>query len=222
MEGVEVRSGFDRVAALAEAEGIRFVSPKRLRNSAKAHQAALAVEHADPDAAERYHDGLYAAYWEDELDVSDPEVLVELAADVAIDPDLLRRVLANDELLPALRASMARANEWGISATPSWAVRWAACHSRSAGRRIHGRRHRAPARAACPWHELRSPRGFPRLPRPRFVSRRNRCPSWAAGVPANRGISSRPCPRRGPWRCRTPGPAGERRRGWSCNPHCTR
>ncbi|WP_420624327.1 DsbA family oxidoreductase [Candidatus Poriferisodalis sp.] len=119
-EGIEVRSGFDRVAALAEAEGIRFVSPKRLRNSAKAHQAALAVEHADPDAAERYHDRLYAAYWEDELDVTDPKVLVTLAADVAIDPDVLRRVVANDELLPALRASMARANEWGISATPSW------------------------------------------------------------------------------------------------------
>ena len=120
VEGVEVRMSFDRVAALAEAEDIRFVTPNRLRNSAKAHQAALAVEHADPDAAERYHDRLYAAYWEDELDVADPEVLVGLASDVAIDPDVLRRVVANDELLPALRASMARANEWGISATPSW------------------------------------------------------------------------------------------------------
>lgn len=111
---------FDRVAALADAEAIPFVTPKRLRNSAKAHQAALAVEHADPNAAERYHNRLYAAYWEDELDVADPEVLVGLASDVAIDPDVLRRVVANDELLPALRASMARANEWGISATPSW------------------------------------------------------------------------------------------------------
>ena len=120
VEGVEVRMSFDRVAALAEAEGIRFVTPKRLRNSARAHQAALAVEHADADASERYHDRLYAAYWEEELDVADPEVLVELASDVAIDPDVLRRVVANDELLPALRASMARANEWGISATPSW------------------------------------------------------------------------------------------------------
>ena len=119
-EGVELRTGFERVAALAEAEGITFVSPKRLRPSAKAHQAALAVEHADPAAAKRYHDRLYAAYWEDELDVTDPEVLITLAADVAIDPDVLRRVVTNDELLPALRASMARANEWGISATPSW------------------------------------------------------------------------------------------------------
>ncbi|WP_419841257.1 DsbA family oxidoreductase [Candidatus Poriferisodalis sp.] len=119
-EGIEVRSGFDRVASLAEAEGIAFVAPQRLRNSAKAHQAALAVEHADPDAAERYHDRLYGAYWEEELDVSDPEVLVGLASDVAIDPDVLRRAVVHDELLPALRASMARAHEWGISATPSW------------------------------------------------------------------------------------------------------
>ncbi|MCY3586783.1 MAG: DsbA family protein [Acidimicrobiaceae bacterium] len=120
LEGVDVRMSFERIATMAEAEGITFVVPKRLRNSAKAHQAALAVEHADPDAAERYHDRLYAAYWEDELDVADPEVLVSLAADVAIDPDVLWRVVANDELLPALRASMTRANEWGISATPSW------------------------------------------------------------------------------------------------------
>ncbi len=120
LDGIEVRMSFERIAALAEAEGITFVVPKRLRNSAKAHQAALAVEHADPDAAERYHDRLYGAYWESEFDVSDPDVLVGLASDVAIDPDVLRRVVAKDELMPALRASMARANEWGISATPSW------------------------------------------------------------------------------------------------------
>lgn len=96
------------------------MTPERLRPSAKAHQAALLVDHADPESSERYHDRLYGAYWESELDVTDPDVLVELAADVAVDPDTLRRVVVNDELMPALRASMARGHEWGVSGTPSW------------------------------------------------------------------------------------------------------
>ena len=74
-----------------------------------AHLAA--AKHSCPDVAERYHDRLYGAYWEEEMDVADPEVLVGLASDAAIDPDMLRRVVTNDELLLALRASMARANE---------------------------------------------------------------------------------------------------------------
>ena len=120
VEGIELRTGFERVASLAQAEGINFVAPRLLRNSARAHQAALAVEHAAPEAAALYHDRLYGAYWEEELDVSDPEVLVDLACDIAIDPDVLRRIVVNDELRPVLQASMAKANEWGIYATPSW------------------------------------------------------------------------------------------------------
>jgi predicted DsbA family dithiol-disulfide isomerase len=122
--GVETKRRFSAIAPLAEAESIPFNPPERFRPSRRAHQAALLVEHTDDDAAavQRFHDKLYAAYWDVELDVEDPAVLIELAADTAVDPALLEEAVLTGALLPALGASMVRANEWGATGTPSYLV----------------------------------------------------------------------------------------------------
>jgi predicted DsbA family dithiol-disulfide isomerase len=122
--GVESTRRFAAIAPLAAAEDIPFNPPKRFRPTRRAHQAALLVEHMDRDpvAVHRFHDKLYAAYWDAELDVEDPAVLAELAADTAVDAALLEETVTTGALLPALGASMLRANEWGATGTPSYLV----------------------------------------------------------------------------------------------------
>ncbi|MDG2114568.1 MAG: DsbA family protein [Actinomycetota bacterium] len=113
---------FSQIAPLAEAEGIAFEPPSVFRPTRRAHQAAMLVEHVDPAAAPDFHDRLYAAYWEAELDVEDPEVLCALAAGASVEPHLIAETVESGGLLPALGASMMRANEWGVTGTPAYVV----------------------------------------------------------------------------------------------------
>ena len=67
-------------------------------------------------------DRLYAAYWDEELDTEDPEVLCALASDIEVDPAFIAETVATGGLLPALGASMMRANEWGVTGTPGYVI----------------------------------------------------------------------------------------------------
>ncbi len=113
---------FSEIAPLAEMEGIPFNPPSVFRPTRRAHQAALLVEHVDPEAAPRFHDRLYAAYWDEELDTEDPAVLCELASDIAVDAGFITGTVTTGGLLPALGASMMRANEWGVTGTPGYVI----------------------------------------------------------------------------------------------------
>ena len=96
--------------------------PSRFQPTRKAHQAALVVEHESPKAIETYHDRLSAAIWVEERDIEDPVFLSNLAQDLDVPPDLIERVLMNDELWPAVVSSMERAHAWGATGTPSWVI----------------------------------------------------------------------------------------------------
>jgi predicted DsbA family dithiol-disulfide isomerase len=80
------------------------------------------VEYASPEEATIYHDRIYASVWEDQLDIEDPEVLCDLANDLAVPSEIIHRVVSNDELWPAVISSMERAHEWGATGTPAWVI----------------------------------------------------------------------------------------------------
>lgn len=111
---------FSRIAQLAVEEGLPFNPPRRIRPTRLAHQAALFVEAEDPSNANGYHDRLFGAIWDQELDIEDPRVLIELAADTAADPAALAAVLETGALEQGIVDSTSEAWEWGISGTPSW------------------------------------------------------------------------------------------------------
>ncbi|HAQ43776.1 MAG: hypothetical protein CL407_01625 [Acidimicrobiaceae bacterium] len=113
---------FSALEPIAKELGIVMRPPERFRPTRKAHQAALVVEHASPDEAERYHQRLYEAVWVEERDIEDPEVLCALASDLAVPGELIERVVVEDELLAAVRSSMERAHAWGATGTPSWVI----------------------------------------------------------------------------------------------------
>ena len=80
------------------------------------------MEHVAPGEASVYHDRLYAAVWDEEKNIEDPEVLSDLAADLSVPAELVERVVTNDELWPAVASSMERAHAWGATGTPSWVI----------------------------------------------------------------------------------------------------
>jgi len=82
----------------------------------------LVVEHASPSEVDIYHQRLYEAVWVEERDIEDPQTLSELAAGLSVPPELIERVVIEDELLPAVRSSMERAHAWGATGTPSWVI----------------------------------------------------------------------------------------------------
>ena len=120
--GVPNERQFSTLQPIAEELGVRLVPPNRFHPTRRAHQAALVVEYASPKEATIYHDRIYASVWEDQLDIEDPEVLSELANDLAVPSEIIRRVVSNDELWPAVVSSMERAHEWGATGTPSWVI----------------------------------------------------------------------------------------------------
>ena len=120
--GNENSRGFSALQPLAEELGVTLNPPSRFYPTRKAHQAALVVEHVAPDEANVYHDRLYAAIWEEEKNIEDPEVLSDLARDLAVPAELIERVVNNDALWSAVASSMERAHAWGATGTPSWVI----------------------------------------------------------------------------------------------------
>tara|TARA_B100000902_G_scaffold273130_1_gene259045 strand:- start:887 stop:1318 length:432 start_codon:yes stop_codon:yes gene_type:complete len=107
---------------IADELGVVMNPPSRFQPTKKAHQAALVVEHISPEAIETYHDRLFAAIWVEERDIEDPAFLSTLARDLDVPPELIERVVTNDELWPAVISSMERAHAWGATGTPSWVI----------------------------------------------------------------------------------------------------
>ena len=113
---------FSVLADLADQMSLPFMAPKKFRPTRRAHQAALLVDHIDPGNSRLFMDNLFRAIWVEDLDIESPEVLLKLASSSIVPPDLLQRVVLNDELAPAIGASIKKALEWGITGTPSWVI----------------------------------------------------------------------------------------------------
>ena len=117
----------ERVTSVAAADGITFNMQIALRaNTLLAHRLLwFAESHGDQIALK---ERLLKAYFTDGLNISDPEVLVECAADVGFDRDETRSFLDSDTGHGEVMQDLALAATNGISAVPTfvfngqWAV----------------------------------------------------------------------------------------------------
>ena len=110
-----------RMAAEAAKEGLDFHFERvQVGNTFDAHRLIhLAAAHGRREATvER----LFRAYLTDGDALGDRDVLVRLAADVGLAPEVARETLASDAYADAVRADEARAREFGISGVPFFAI----------------------------------------------------------------------------------------------------
>jgi predicted DsbA family dithiol-disulfide isomerase len=68
------------------------------------------------------HDRLMQAYWEEALDIGNPEVLRRVAAEVGLDEDAVAAAIEDGGLADRVRASTAQAQSLGVTGVPAFVL----------------------------------------------------------------------------------------------------
>jgi len=113
---------FERIQEMGAEDDLTFdfeaieVAP----NTADAHRLILWAQDQDPETADALSTGLFRAYFSEGRNVSDPAVLVDCAAEAALDADAARELLDGDAYAEAVRESQAQAQRQGITGVPCY------------------------------------------------------------------------------------------------------
>jgi predicted DsbA family dithiol-disulfide isomerase len=109
----------DRVTAVAADNGIQFRMDRALRaNTLLAHRLLWLAAATGHQVALK--ERLLQAYFIDGLDVSDPDVLADCAAEVGLDHDRVRAFLDSDDGVAEVRHELHEAAEMEITAVPTF------------------------------------------------------------------------------------------------------
>ncbi len=107
----------DEVAARAKEVGLEYNFDKAIPvNTFDAHRLIhLAAAHGLQGEAEQR---LFAAYFTEGKDISDPDTLAELGAGIGLDRDEVRRTVESSDYADAVRGDIEEAGELGIHTVP--------------------------------------------------------------------------------------------------------
>jgi predicted DsbA family dithiol-disulfide isomerase len=107
------------VTDVAASEGIEFRMDRALRaNTLLAHRLLWLTEATGHQSAMK--DRLLRAYFEDGLDIGDPDVLADCAADVGLDRDRVAAFLESDDGADEVRRFLSFARDHDITAVPTF------------------------------------------------------------------------------------------------------
>jgi len=117
----QVERNREGIASRGAQLGFTFDMAKRGRiyNTFNAHRLLHWAELEGGGKQAALKEALFGAYFTDGRNPSDPEVLVELAAHVGLDPDRARTILASDEYADDVRAREQLYLRSGIHAVPA-------------------------------------------------------------------------------------------------------
>ena len=109
------------VTEVAAADGISFHMDRALRaNTLLAHRLLWFAEQTG--GQHEVKERLLRAYFEDGLDIGDPDVLADCAADAGLDRSTVRAFLDTADGLAEVRAFIAHAQDNGITAVPTFVL----------------------------------------------------------------------------------------------------
>ncbi|HET9132226.1 MAG TPA: DsbA family protein, partial [Terriglobia bacterium] len=108
----DIEAAQAHLKTLLDAEGLPFNSRTHTYNSRLAQELAKAFD--------SLRDALYSAYFKDSRNISDVDVLVDIAATNGISPDDAHRVLTERTHKSAVDADWALARSYGITGVPSF------------------------------------------------------------------------------------------------------
>jgi len=117
------------VTATAAEVGLEFNMDKALRaNTLLAHRMIwMAGQPDSPVAQDAMKERLLRAYFTDGLDIGDPDVLADCAAEIGVDRAAAMAFLESDRGTAEVAEELDRANDHGITAVPTYVVngQWA-------------------------------------------------------------------------------------------------
>jgi len=107
-----------QMRARMEAEGLPYGTRTMTYNSRLAQElGAWADTQPGGDAI---HDALFRAYFVDARNIGDPEVLVEIAQSVGLDPAKAREVIEQRTHKAAVDADWAKSRQYGVTGVPTF------------------------------------------------------------------------------------------------------
>jgi predicted DsbA family dithiol-disulfide isomerase len=124
----QAKAVIDRVTAMAHEAGIEFRMDRALRaNTLLAHRLLWLAEPPCPIPQAAVKERLLQAYFIDGLDIGDPDVLADCAADVGFDREEIVQFLEGDVGSTEVAALLRQAHDAGITAVPTYVIdrRWA-------------------------------------------------------------------------------------------------
>lgn len=104
----------------AESEGLEVAEHTHVANTHEALAASAYVQAEEPDRFEDFHAGLFRAYFGEDRNIADPEVLAAVAGDAGVDSDRMARSLAEGRYERALQETTTTARRLGITGTPTF------------------------------------------------------------------------------------------------------
>ena len=110
----------DAIAEECAAAGMPFRSPSHVPNSLRALATAEVVRAHEPDAFPTVDAALFTAHFVAGRDIADADVLDEIVGAAGLDAGAVRTMVDNGGGRDAVAASMHRAQENGVAATPAW------------------------------------------------------------------------------------------------------
>ena len=119
----EALAMMSNVTEVAAAEGLDYhLDLCMTGNTRDAHRLALWAQDTDPETAQRLLEAMYAAYFEQGRGVFTAEDLVGLAAEVGLDADAAREVLAGTAYLDQVVQDQVLARTFGANGVPFFVI----------------------------------------------------------------------------------------------------
>jgi predicted DsbA family dithiol-disulfide isomerase len=115
---IDPEAAYARMKALMDAEGLPYGRRTHTYNSRLAQELGKWAD-TEP-AGEALHDALYRAYFVDNRNIGNPEILVELAQSAGLPPDEARAVLAERRFRDAVDADWAKSRAYGVTGVPTF------------------------------------------------------------------------------------------------------
>ena len=107
----------DNLRATAAEAGIEMKRPALVPNTRKAHETTeFAAEHG---RLWEIHRALFHAYFEEERNIGDVDVLCDIAAGIGLDPAELRTALADGRYAAEVEEQLAWARDIGVTGVPT-------------------------------------------------------------------------------------------------------
>lgn len=115
---VDPEAMYRRMKGLMDAEGLPYGRRTHTYNSRLAQELGKWAD-TRPDGAP-LHDALYRAYFVDNRNIGDPEILVEIAQSVGLPAEEARAVLAERRFKDAVDADWAKSHAYGVTGVPTF------------------------------------------------------------------------------------------------------
>ena len=115
---VDPEAMYARMKGLMDAEGLPYGRRTHTYNSRLAQELGKWAD--TQPGGEALHDALYRAYFVDNRNIGDPEILVEIAQSVGLPADEARAVLTERRFKDAVDADWAKSHAYGVTGVPTF------------------------------------------------------------------------------------------------------